>query len=154
MDFDNNDQIFIHQYREFLQACRKGDLECVQHMIIGCENHELRNSVRGNTMEDVEWPPALLCASFGGHLSVVQYLVEELDIDVNLAYVVRANSTNFRYFINSCWQYGETAVMRAAHEGHLDIVKYLIEQGADPTAVNQVSKLLLGRKMENEFILV
>ncbi len=44
--------------------------------------------------------------------------------------------------------------MRAAHEGHLDIVKYLIEQGADPTAVNQVSKLLLGRKMENEFILV
>ncbi len=102
MDFDNNDQIFIHQYREFLQACRKGDLECVQHMIIGCENHELRNSVRGNTMEDVEWPPALLCASFGGHLSVVQYLVEELDIDVNLAYVVRANSTNFRYFINSC----------------------------------------------------
>lgn len=35
-------------------------------------------------------------------------------------------------------QYGETAVMRAAHEGHHDVIKYLIEQGADPMAVNHV----------------
>jgi ankyrin repeat protein len=29
--------------------------------------------------------------------------------------------------------------MRAAHEGHLDVVKYLVEQGADPMTVNEVS---------------
>jgi hypothetical protein len=99
MDFDDNSHVVQH-YREFLQACRKGDLERVQQMTeAGHDNTLLREIIRDGTMQDIEWPPALLCAAFGGHLGVVQYLVEDLDLDINTHYSVIA--MNFMTFCSS-----------------------------------------------------
>lgn len=78
----------IQRYKQFLRACRKGDLDIVTEMTTGCASHILCDIVRNNTMEDAEWPPALLCASFGGHLETVQYIVENLAVDVNTQYLV------------------------------------------------------------------
>jgi hypothetical protein len=92
MYFDDDSHVVVVQhYREFLQACRKGDLQRVQQMTeIGHDNTLLREIIRDGTMQDIEWPPALLCAAFGGHLAVVQYLVEDLDLDINTHYLVIA----------------------------------------------------------------
>ncbi len=36
-------------------------------------------------------------------------------------------------------QYGFTALMRAAEKGHVNVVQFLAEAGANPGAVNKVS---------------
>ena len=39
-------------------------------------------------------------------------------------------------------QYGSTPLHYAAHDGHLDIVKFLILHGADPSVSNNVSVII------------
>jgi ankyrin repeat protein len=58
-----------------------------------------------------------------GMLTAVKYLVEELHVDVN----VRDHE-------------GNTAIHNAAARGDNDMIKYLVEHGADPKAVNREGK--------------
>ena len=58
---------------------------------------------------------ALFCASFEGHLEVVQYLVEQRAI------IDMTTNGGSKY----------TPLTAAACSGHTDVVRYLLEQGAD-----------------------
>ena len=47
------------------------------------------------------------------------------------------------FIIFYCNQYGWTAMIRAAYEGHKDIVEYLVGQGADKDTMSNVSTYLV-----------
>ena len=45
----------------------------------------------------------------------------------------------------ACWlQMGETPLIRAAHNGHLQTVRFLLEKGADVNSVDMVGPWLAG----------
>lgn len=77
-------------------------------------------------------------AALKGHLLVVQYLVEERNADVTVRANVRTLTTF--YFITNSYitQSGESLVYTAAFHGHVDIVKYLAEEGANVHHPTQV----------------
>jgi len=59
-------------------------------------------------------------AALSGQLPSVKYIVEELDIDVN----------------SHCHTATSTALHFAAKEGHVDVVKYILQQGGDVNAAD------------------
>jgi len=47
---------------------------------------------------------------------------------------------------------GDTALHNAARGGHLDVVQYLLQQGADPSVVNQQSKTAAAEAEEPQVV--
>ena len=87
-----------------------------------------------------------MCASFGGYTEIVR-LLAEAKADPNITEKVKHHYTNYCYCIvqirsGSCisLQDGNTALIFAANEDHTDIVKILVEHGADIHIMNNVSE--------------
>ena len=85
-------------------------------------------------------------ASYRGYTETVKVLAEA-KADPNITTKVKLHYTNYCYCIvqirsGSCisLQDGDTALILAANEGHTDIVKILMEQGADVHIMNNVSE--------------
>ena len=90
---------------------------------------------------------ALLCASEGGYVQVMRYLVEERHANVNLKdfnctslyfasmlsllVVVRCLSKEWGTDVHIATNNGETPLYAACQEGHPDIVRLVVELGAD-----------------------
>ena len=85
------------------EAAVSGDLERVQILLgQGIDKNEANHQ-----------GPALIVAAMGGHLPIVQYLVEQgADME----------KTDL---------HGDTPLITASDHGHLDMVRFLLEQGAD-----------------------
>ena len=92
------------------------DLVCVKSSVYSNENINLQNK-HGYT--------PLMLACRGGHLELVQYLVEQgADIkDVN--------------------KYGYDALTLASKFGHFECLKYLVENGSDVCAENKHGRTAL-----------
>ena len=94
-------------------GCEKGHLPIVKYFI------EQRNVDKELPEKRTGFTPLHL-VSFFGHLIIARYLVDEK----------HAN-------INSLSKKGNTPLMRAATNGKIDIVKFLLSRGADKSIVNQ-----------------
>ena len=120
----------------FVLASEKGHLEIVKYLI--------KNGAYFNSKDKNE---ALLRGSFNGHFEMVKYLVEQ-GADVNAKDTF--NCTSYKYtsnFNNSektnakkCDKDNKTALLFASIGGHLDIVKNLVENGADVNAKDKYKK--------------
>jgi len=91
---------------------------------LDCDKLSMKKSVQylqANVQSEnlVRMTTALHTASLHGNLEAVQHLVQELHIDVD--YIDRT---------------GSTALMYASYAGHLEIVKFLVEHGANPNIKN------------------
>lgn len=85
-------------------AAEDGNLEAIKFLI---ENK--------GADDDVYYGKSLMhCAVRGNNLEVVRFLVEEKEVDSNLANI-----------------WGVTPIQHASEQGNLDIVKFLVEKGAD-----------------------
>lgn len=121
----------IHQTPLSL-AARGGHLEAVQYL---CEHGA---STHGR---DLNTAP-LGAAAAAGHLAIVKYLVEQRNVPLN------ALERPF----------GATPLFVAARFSRPDVVRYLMEKGADPTisnaqgetAADRVAQLLLGQPDKSE----
>lgn len=97
-----------------LSACKKGDLPKLQEAYRSIlEKHPCLTVLddRSNT--------PLHIAAVSGHLSLVQYLVSHIKIDIDAV-----NDTN------------DTPLMLALNKKHVDVAKYLLENKADPNICN------------------
>ena len=65
----------------------------------------------------------LFGASYGNHIHIVKYLLDQKHILINRGSV-----------------YGDTALSIAADQGHLEVTKLLLESGADPNLSHNKSK--------------
>ncbi|MHB9146875.1 MAG: ankyrin repeat domain-containing protein [Candidatus Amoebophilus sp.] len=111
-------------------ACRQGYLEAVKYLVEkGANIHATDNS--GNT--PLNW------ACRQGYLEAVKYLVEKgADVNAKTKWV-----TEFEYeygyseheYVEDKYDY--TPLLCACENDHLEVVKYLIEKGADINAKNQ-----------------
>ena len=89
-------------------------------------------------------------ASLEGNLETVRELLSNTDFNINHLQV--SNIHVCLYFHNNitdtnicdiCVQAGNTALILASYYGHINIIKYLIENGADVNIKNNVSYLQL-----------
>ncbi|KAF0988668.1 hypothetical protein HZS_1980, partial [Henneguya salminicola] len=87
-------------------ACENGNLEIVQYLI-------QNNATLENSRKDKH--SLLMAASSGGHLEIVRFLIN-LDVDIN-----KKDPENHH-----------TALSLACLNGHINIVKILLQYGADP----------------------
>jgi len=87
-----------------------------------------------------------MVAFIGGHLDIVQYLVNER-VDVNAkanvsyhmsAYLITDNDLFIHFFVVIYFKNGLTPLFFACDVGTLDVVKYLISQGSDINAKDNV----------------
>lgn len=93
----------------FLLACQIGNVRLVRILANHAlnENGTRRRSDAGAPLWD--WPSGLNRASESGRLHVVQYLVDDVDIDPNLT--------------------DQTSVVKAYERGHTNVVRYLFRKG-------------------------
>ncbi|CAJ0930094.1 unnamed protein product, partial [Mesorhabditis belari] len=100
-------------------AAREGHLDVVKFLVnlgadvLACGTVEFDG-------ETIFGAPPIWAAAAAGFLDVVRYLVEEAGADLNQT--TRTNSTPLR---------------GACYDGHLEIVKYLVEHGADIECANR-----------------
>lgn len=87
-----------------------------------------------------------MVACNGGHLDIVQYLVNKR-VDVNAkanvsyhtsAYIFTDSNLFINYFVVTYFKNGLTPLFFACDVGTLDVVKYLISQGSDINAKDNV----------------
>ena len=97
---------------DVFDAVKKGDLDSVQWCIE-------RNIIDPKTIVDKNNDSLLNVASSYGHLSIVQYLIEECHVNIN-----------FKGY------YEKTPLHNACECNQLSIVKYLISKGADKKALS------------------
>jgi ankyrin repeat protein len=100
----------------------------------------------------------LILAAINGHLEMVKYLVEKLNVPVNNngLYLIAENGyvDVLKYLIDKgaclCRTHLETALNRSATNGHLEMVKYLVEE--HNAAVNDYVLLLSAKKSHLDVI--
>eukprot|EP01052_Picozoa_sp_SAG31_P043108 SAG31_NODE_7078_length_1794_cov_7.903856_1_plen_517_part_01 len=93
-------------------ACQRGAVTAARALVAAGADVQVRPQPAGLTL--------LYIAAYGGHLEIVQMLLEDPEVDIN-------DQTD---------QHKLTALMPAAQEGHLEVVKYLHARGADPNIRN------------------
>ena len=84
-------------------------------------------------------------AARAGNLDVVKYLAGECKADANARDQVKQHTKSIsqisRWLSCDALQYGNIALLCASCEGHLDVVKYLVEEcNADVSARNKVKQ--------------
>ena len=103
---------------------------------------------------------ALMLAASRGHTAVVRELLTRQDLNINMTDKVHPvqkttfsptqyNNDNYYYIISylslvmlySYTQMGQTAVFRASAKGHSDVVKLLVQAGADLELQHKVHTL-------------
>ncbi len=112
----------------FAKACQDGDLDIVRAMVE-------RTQVDLEARDENGWTP-LHKAAFSGHLPVVQYLCEQgADKEARMLTMHEDDEDDWadEYSEND---YGWTPLHQAAENGHLSVVQYLCEQGADMEAMD------------------
>ena len=119
------------------KAAQNGHLEVVKFLL------EKDNSLL-DVYEDVESDYSITRAIEHGHLNVVEFLLSQPGYDHFKVYcILRASEygqleiLNFmikKYEINNNYGVLNISLMHAAENGHLNVVEYLLEKGADPTA--------------------
>jgi len=102
----NGEKMTDKDIEEFTSAAHKGDIEKIKEFV------KNRIDVNANNPRQVG-NTALIEASKGGHLEVVEYLVDN-GADVNVES-----------------EHGWTALLVASLDGHIEVIKYLVEKGAD-----------------------
>jgi len=102
----------------FLKACESGQLNLVEQSISGADV---------NVVEKVDGNSGLMIASRDAHREVVNYLLDNPEVDVNLSN-----------------KFGYTALMLAAQNGNMEILDMLLE--IDDVDLDVVNKA--GRKAE------
>ena len=100
-------------------ACQRGGVEAARALILAGADTSLRPQPAGLHL--------LYIASYGGFLPVVQLLCEEANADVD-------EQTGQHHF---------TALMPAAQQGHLDVIEFLHQRGADPDITNDAGATAL-----------
>ena len=98
-------------------ACEVGELDIVQMLL---------EAGAGVSLVDDKTNTCLIIAAYAGHTETVRYLVGLKDVDVNYR-----GMTNF------------TALHVAVHEGHHNVLKVLIDAGADMEVANSRGTLAL-----------
>jgi len=112
------DQRGINNYTPLLQASAAGKLHIVKYLV---ENGaDVRKTTRWGSS-------SLERASSNGHLNVVKYLLKQKNVDINQQNI-----------------YKNTALHIATHKVQYDVVKYLVEQGANRNIVNSSGYTPLG----------
>src|SRR3990167_3204551 len=91
----------------------------------------------------------LMAACDRGHLDVVSYLVEQKEVNIHIANegalrlaVLNGHLSIVKYLINQGANIhinNEEALRWAAESGHLSVVKYLVEKGADVSKLKYYS---------------
>ena len=107
----------------FLAAAGDGDLTVVRAFVAAGMGVNVRN-------EDEGYDTALMRASTKGHVSVVRFLMEQEEIEPNLQNASCAGHLAFPdlEIREGCKK--QSAMMMAAHAGHLAVVRTLVEAGA------------------------
>jgi len=103
---------------KFIRACESGQLDLVEKSVLFAEV---------NVVEKVDGNSGLMIASRDSHGEVVNYLLDNPEVDVNLSN-----------------KFGYTALMLAAQQGNMDILEMLLE--IDDVDLDIVNKA--GRKAE------
>lgn len=121
----------------FLTACRWGNLELVKYLVsLGKIDIKETNHYGGN---------ALNFAIVESKLDIVKYLFElgakhpEAPIDSPIIGVPNVEMLNYlvdvqHWSLNVFSEYGTSPLAHAAYNGKLDLVKAMIQKGADPNA--------------------
>ena len=157
----NNDKVTI-----FDSAIRKGNSLIAKYLIIqGIDTSKLQiadwaaigdlDKVRelhksgvdlnsSSTLNDVDYYTALESASWGGHINIIEYLVEN-GADVN--FVSGSDMEN---------EYGKTALISAVDNGQVEIVKYLLDNGAEinGTGNENYTAITVAKSLEMVMVLV
>ena len=124
------------------KAAAKGDLPSVKYLLRKKEELKERKDHMKNT--------PLLCACRNGQYATAKFLIEEAHVDKNSKNVCGASALQlaslshslklvqylaeeqgFQDAINDHKENHNTALANAANAGNLEIVKYLVEHGAD-----------------------
>ena len=116
-------EIGITAYSEFITACQKGHYRIVKLLMEhGVDLHNLGNE-------------ALVMASTNGHTDIVKLLIEN-GVDIHIKNYMNLDDTD-NNFINEIHTYtnikdfSEAPLFSSVYFGHVDVVKVLIEHGAD-----------------------
>ena len=97
-----------------------------------------------STLNDIDYYTALESASWGGHINIIEYLVEN-GADVNFVSGSDMES-----------KYGKTPLISAVVNGQVDIVKYLIDNGADVNGIGaeNYTAITVAKSLEMVMVLV
>ena len=136
--------IFIFRKDIIMYMSAKNLIEVVKNNDINQVNYILNS---GNTDIDAKnkyGETVLMKASIRGDLEMVEYLVNNEAYIENIIDALKSNDTNRansilkdgKAGINAKDKNGNTALMLASSYGHLEIVKLLVESGADINAKN------------------
>lgn len=110
------------EYRSIIyNAARDGNLRRLKVFLDGREAEDIRGLLSAKTFGT----PPLVIAARNGHIGILKYLVAEKGADVGVVGTVTFDGETID---------GAPALWAAAAAGHLEIVKALVQNGAD---VNQ-----------------
>ena len=121
-DSDGEDLDLENLRKMVYRACRLGEGECLENLLRKLKPETVKEILNTHTYTDVSNVTPLVIAAMYGHIQVVDILIQKFHVDLEQAGTVK-------YAFET--QEGATALVCAAAENHFDIVKYLVQNGAD-----------------------
>jgi ankyrin repeat protein len=134
------------------RAIFNGHLDVVQYIISQGADLNTENQLDLHFLELV---------ALNTHLSVIKYLVEKKNINIGNIFDAAEKSylgivtyfvENECHSINAKDNLGWTALHKAAFNGHLNIVQYLVSKGADLNTENKSGKTALNYAVEKDYL--
>ena len=122
MDSDGEDLDLENLSKMVYRACRLGEGECLENLLRKLKPETVKEILNTHTYTDVSNVTPLVIAAMYGHIQVVDILIQKFHVDLEQTGTVK-------YAFET--QEGATALVCAAAENHFDIVKYLVQHGAD-----------------------